>query len=282
MDQSFDVVDITNTITAMVMEYGLRALGGLALFLVGKWVAGRIRAGLGYQLERSSLDPTLIPFASRMVYWALMAFIVLAVLNLIGVQTASAIALLGAAGLAVGLALQGTLSNFAAGVMLLLLRPFHVGEWVEVASASGTVQEIGLFSTDLNTGDNIRVTVPNSQVYGQTIRNFSTNATRRIDLVIGVSYNDDLQAARKVLERVVGTHEKVLDDPAPLVAVDELADSSVNFVVRPWCRREDYWITRRDLTLQMKLELEAAGCSIPYPQRDVHLHQVKGAAPVVG
>jgi small conductance mechanosensitive channel len=275
MDQSFDVVGIMNTLTALVMEYGLRALGGLALFLVGKWVAGRIRAGLRYQLERSSLDPTLIPFASGMVYWALMAFVILAVLNLIGVQTASAIAVLGAAGLAVGLALQGTLSNFAAGVMLLLFRPFHVGDWVEVASTSGTVKEIGLFSTALNSGDNIRVTIPNSQVYGQTIRNFSTNDNRRIDLVMGVSYDDDLQVAREVMERVLGDHEKVLADPAPLVAVDELADSSVNFVVRPWCRREDYWAVRRELTLQMKLELEAAGCSIPYPQRDVHLHQVE-------
>ncbi|TVR56764.1 MAG: mechanosensitive ion channel family protein [Gemmatimonadales bacterium] len=282
MEQSFDLVGIMNTLTALVMEYGLRALGGLALFLLGKWVAGRIRAGLHFQLERSSLDPTLIPFAAGMVYWALMAFVILAVLNLIGVQTASAIAVLGAAGLAVGLALQGTLSNFAAGVMLLLFRPFHVGEWVEVASTSGTVKEIGMFSTALNSGDNIRVTIPNSQVYGQTIRNFSTNETRRIDLVMGVSYDDDLQVAREVMERVLSAHEKVLADPAPLVAVDELADSSVNFVVRPWCRREDYWAVRRELTLQMKLELEAAGCSIPYPQRDVHLHQVEGGPAAEG
>jgi small conductance mechanosensitive channel len=276
MDQNFDVVVIMNSLAELVMEYGLRALGGLALFLVGKWVAGRVRGGVGHQLTRSSLDPTLIPFAAGVVYWGLMAFVVLAVLNLVGVQTASAIAVLGAVGLAVGLALQGTLSNFAAGVMLLLFRPFHVGDWVEVASTAGTVKEIGLFSSILTTGDNIRVTIPNAQVYGQTIRNYSANDTRRIDLVMGVSYDDDLQVAQEVIVRVLAEHEKVLVDPEPLVAVDELADSSVDFVVRPWCRREDYWATRRDLTLRMKTELEAAGCSIPFPQRDVHLHTVEG------
>lgn len=276
MDQSFDVVVILNSLGELVIEYGLRVLGGLALLVAGRWVAGRIRQGVKYQLARSSLDPTLIPFAAGLVYWALMAFVVLAVLNLVGVQTASAIAVLGAAGLAVGLALQGTLSNFAAGVMLLVFRPFHVGDWVEVASTAGTVREIGLFSSILNTGDNVRVTIPNSQIYGQTILNFSANDTRRIDLVMGVGYDDDLQVAREVMERVVAQHEGVLSDPEPLVAVDALGDSSVDFVVRPWCRREDYWTTRRDLVLRMKVELEAAGCSIPFPQRDVHLHTVEG------
>lgn len=276
MDQTFDVVVIMNSLAELVTVYGLRALGGLVLFLVGKWVAGRVRGGVRHQLARSSLDPTLIPFAAGLVYWGLMAFVVLAVLNMIGVQTASAIAVLGAVGLAVGLALQGTLSNFASGVMLLLFRPFHVGDWVEVASTAGTVKEIGLFSSILTTGDNIRVTIPNSQVYGQTIRNYSANDTRRIDLVMGVSYDDDLQVAQEVMARILAEHEKVLADPEPLVAVDDLGDSSVDFVVRPWCRKEDYWTTRRELTLRMKLELEAAGCSIPYPQRDVHLHTVEG------
>lgn len=262
-----------DALVALVMEYGFRVVGGVGLLLVGLWVARRIRNALRSHLGRSSLDPTLIPFVSGLAYWGLIAFVLLAVLNLIGVQTASAIAVLGAAGLAVGLALQGTLSNFAAGVMLLLFRPFQVGNWVEVGGTSGTVMEIALFSTILNTGDNVRVTIPNSQVYGQVILNYSANATRRIDLVMGVSYDDDLQRAREVMERVVRDHPKVLADPAPLVAVDELADSSVNFVVRPWCRQEDYWDVRRELVHRMKVELEAAGCSIPYPQRDVHLHQ---------
>jgi len=269
--EGLDLVGVANTLTALVMEYGLRAIGGLALFLVGRWVAGRVRAGLSYQLERSKLDPTLIPFLTKLVYWGLLAFVILAVLNLVGVQTASAIAVLGAAGLAVGLALQGTLANFASGVMLLMFRPFHVGQWVEVGGSSGTVKEISIFSTILHTGDNIRVTIPNSQVYGQVIRNFSANDTRRIDLVMGVSYDDDLQVAKEVMERVMSEDDRILPEPEPLVAVDNLGDSSVDFVVRPWCKREDYWAVRRELTLRFKVELEAAGCSIPYPQRDVHL-----------
>jgi small conductance mechanosensitive channel len=275
VDEGLDLVGMANTLTALVMEYGLRAIGGLALFLVGRWVAGRVRAGLSYQLERSKLDPTLIPFLTKLVYWGLLAFVILAVLNLVGVQTASAIAVLGAAGLAVGLALQGTLANFASGVMLLMFRPFHVGQWVEVGGSSGTVKEISIFSTILNTGDNIRVTIPNSQVYGQVIRNFSANDTRRIDLVMGVSYDDDLQVAKEVMERVIREDPRILPEPEPLVAVDNLGDSSVDFVVRPWCRREDYWAVRRELTLRFKVELEAAGCSIPYPQRDVHLFKTE-------
>jgi len=275
VQDALDITGLLNLLTALALEYGFRALGGIALFVVGRWIAGRVRAGFRYQLERTKIDPTLIPFTTGLVYWALLAFVVLAVLNLIGVQTASAIAVLGAAGLAIGLALQGTLSNFAAGVMLLLFRPFQVGHWVEVAGTAGTVYEIGMFSTVMNTGDNVRITIPNSQVYGQVIRNFSANNTRRIDLIMGVSYDDDLQVARDVIQRVIAEDPRVLEEPAPLVAVDALGDSSVDFVVRPWCRREDYWDVRRELTLRFKVELEAAGCSIPYPQRDVHLHQVE-------
>jgi small conductance mechanosensitive channel len=261
---------------AYLTGFGLSALGALAVFLVGKWIAGRIRQGLRNNLERTGLDATLIPFVSGMVYWGLMVFVVLAVLNLFGVQTASAIAVLGAAGLAVGLALQGTLANFAAGVMLLLFRPFSVGNLVEVAGQFGTVKEIGLFSTIVFSGDNIRITIPNSQVFGQTIRNYSANPTRRIDLIMGVSYDDDLRVAQSVMERVIQEDTRILAEPAPLVAVDELADSSVNFVVRPWVKAEDYWGVRRDLVRRFKEELEAAGCSIPYPQRDVHLFQKGG------
>ena len=274
MQDALDITGLLNLLTALALEYGFRALGGIALFIVGRWIAGRVRAGFRYQLERTKVDPTLIPFTTGLVYWALLAFVILAVLNLIGVQTASAIAVLGAAGLAIGLALQGTLSNFAAGVMLLLFRPFQLGHWVEVAGTAGTVREIGMFSTVMNTGDNVRITIPNSQVYGQVIRNFSANDTRRIDLIVGVSYHDDLQLAREVIQRVMADEPRVLEEPAPLVAVDALGDSSVDFVVRPWCRREDYWDVRRELTLRLKVELEAAGCSIPFPQRDVHLHQV--------
>lgn len=273
MQESFAVQGHLNTLVEYVTEFGLSALGALTVFLLGRWVATRIQTALQKNLGRTGLDPTLIPFLSGLAYWGLMVFVVLAVLNLFGVQTASAIAVLGAAGLAVGLALQGTLANFASGVMLLTFRPFVVGNWVDVAGASGTVQEVGLFFTVLHSGDNVRVTIPNSQVFEETIRNFSANPTRRVDLVVGVSYSDDLKVAQEVLERVIAADGRVLPEPEPLIAVDELADSSVNFVVRPWCRAEDYWGLRRDLIRTFKEELEAAGCSIPYPQTDVHLHK---------
>jgi len=223
---------------------------------------------------------------------------VIAVLNLFGIQTASAIAVLGAAGLAVGLALQGTLSNFASGVMLLIglalqgtlsnfasgvmlliFRPFKIGDYVEVAGTAGSVQEIGVFSTILNTPDNVRIIVPNSGIYGDTVKNYSANETRRNDLVMGISYDDDIAVAIETIERVLASDDRILEDPAPLVAVAELADSSVNIVVRPWCARSDYWLLRCDLTRRLKEELEAAGCSIPYPQRDVHLQGGTGEAP---
>lgn len=273
MDESLTLDNVTQTLAGYLTEFGLSVLGAVAVFIVGRWIAGRIRSGLRAKLGITGLDPTLIPFISGMAYWGLMVFVVLAVLNLFGVQTASAIAVLGAAGLAVGLALQGTLANFASGVMLLTFRPFTVGQWIEAASSSGTVQEIGLFYTTLNSGDNVRATIPNSAVFSGTIRNFSANPTRRIDLVVGVGYDDDLKLAREVMERVIAGEARVLADPEPLVAVDELADSSVNFVVRPWVEAGDYWAVRRDLVLAFKTELEAAGCSIPYPQRDIHLYQ---------
>lgn len=273
MQESFEVQEYLDTLVGYLTEFGLSALGALIVFLVGRWVAARIRTALRENLGRTGLDPTLIPFLSGLAYWALMVFVVLAVLNLFGVQTASAIAVLGAVGLAVGLALQGTLSNFASGVMLLTFRPFVVGNWVDIAGASGTVQEVGLFFTVLHSGDNIRVTIPNSQVFTETILNFSANSTRRVDLVVGVSYDDDLKVAQEVMERVVAADGRVLSEPEPLIAVDELADSSVNFVVRPWCNADDYWGLRRDLVRAFKEELEAAGCSIPYPQTDVYLHK---------
>jgi len=206
-----------------------------------------------------------------MAYYVVLAVVVIAVLNLFGVQTTSLIAVLGAAGLAVGLALQGTLSNFAAGVMLLVFRPFRIGDYVDIAGTAGSVVEIGLFTVALNTPDNVRIIVPNSSVYGQTISNYAANPTRRNDLVIGIAYGDDIGKAISTIEAVLAADARVLKDPAPVVATSELADSSVNIVVRPWCTKEDYWGLRFDLTRKIKEELEAAGCSIPFPQRDVHL-----------
>jgi small conductance mechanosensitive channel len=236
-------------------------------------VAKIIRGSVRKALKRSSLDDTLIPFLSGLVYYLAVAVVLIAVLNLFGVQTTSLIAVLGAAGLAVGLALQGTLSNFAAGVMLLIFRPFRAGEYVEAAGVAGSVEQVGVFATILNTPDNVKITVPNSAVYGSIIKNYAANDTRRVDMVMGIAYDDDIGKAIEVMRRVVTSDERVLADPAPQIAVAELADSSVNLVVRPWCKKEDYWGVKFDLTRRMKEELEAAGCSIPFPQRDVHMYQ---------
>lgn len=272
---------LIHTLTAMGTEFGLKALGAVTVLVLGIWIARRLRKMLRAYLGATRIDPTLVPFISSLVYWGMVAFVIIAVLGVFGVPTAQFVAVLGAAGLAIGLALQGTLSNFAAGVMLLIFRPFSVGHWVEIGGSSGTVQEIGVFSTILHTGDNIRVVVPNSQVFGQTIRNFSANPTRRIDLVIGVSYSDDLQIAQDTILRVLAADTRILPEPEPRVAVHNLGDSSVDFIVRPWCAATDYWPLRWDLTRRLKEELEASGCSIPFPQRDVHFYPT-GAASVPG
>jgi small conductance mechanosensitive channel len=229
-------------------------------------------------MESRRVDPSLIPFASNLVYFVLLAAVLIAVLGLFGIETTSLVAVLGTAGLAIGLALQGTLGNFSSGVMLLLFRPFHVGDFIDAAGVAGTVVEIGVFSTIMNTPDNVKIIVPNSGIFGATIKNFSANDTRRNDIVLGISYDDDISNAIAVVNAVLSKDSRVLSDPEPVVAVSELADSSVNLVVRPWCRKEDYWGLRYDLTRKLKEELEQAGCSIPYPQHDVHLHQSNGSA----
>jgi small conductance mechanosensitive channel len=268
-----DTDQIVNELTTFVTEWGLKVVGAIAVLIIGRIVAGMARRAVRRALERADVDSTLRPFIGGLVYYLLMTVVIIAVLDLFGVQAASLIAVLGAAGLAVGLALQGTLSNFASGVMLLLFRPFKVGDFVEVGGTSGSVVEVGIFNSVLKSPDNVRIVVPNSEIYGTTIKNYNGFETRRVDLVMGVSYDDDLALAAETISRVIQSDDRVLADPAPVVAVNELADSSVNFVVRPWCRGEDYWALKWDLTRKLKEELEKAGCSIPYPQHDVHLMQ---------
>ena len=264
---------LVQTLVTLVSTWGLQVLGALAVLIVGRIVAGWLRRMTRRSLERAELEPVLIPFLANGVYYLALAAVLIAVLGLFGVQTTSLVAVLGAAGLAVGLALQGTLSNFSAGVMLLVFRPFKIGDYVEAGGEAGSVQEIGVFSTVLHTPDNVRITIPNSAVFGQTIKNYSANDTRRNDLVIGISYEDDIARAIETIQRVLAADARVLEEPKAAVAVAELADSSVNLVVRPWCAGSDYWGLRFDLTRKLKEELEAAGCSIPYPQRDLHLNQ---------
>lgn len=260
-----------DAIVTILSTWGLSVLGAVCVLVVGRIVAGWARSATRKGLERAKLDPTLIPFLASLVYYAIVAMVVIAVLNLFGVETTSLIAVVGAAGLAIGLAMQGTLSNIAAGVMLLAFRPFQVGDFVEIGGTAGSVFEIGLFSTTLNTGDNVRITVPNSSVYGEIIKNYSANDARRNDIVIGISYTDDIGKAIEVISQILAADPRVLDLPAPLVAVSNLGDSAVDINVRPWCAKEDYWPLRFDLHRQLKEQLEAAGCSIPYPQTDVHI-----------
>jgi len=260
----------------MGTTWGIKVLGALAVLVIGRMVAGLMRRMAVKAMKRTDTDATLIPFVSSMVYYLLLTLVIIAVLGLFGVPTAQFVAILGAAGLAVGLALQGTLSNFAAGVMLLVFRPFRVGDFVEVGGSAGSVSAIRVFSTSMNTGDNVHIVVPNSTVWGSVIKNYSANDTRRNDMLVGVSYDDDLGKAIEIIQGVLNADSRVLQDPAPLVAVDEMADSSMNLVVRPWCKKEDYWDLRRDLTRRFKEQLEGGGCSIPFPQQDVHMHQVAG------
>ena len=257
----------------MVVNNYLDVAAAIVIFTVGRIFAGWARRLTRKALERGNVDATLVPFLAKLVYYAVLAVVVIAVLNRVGVATTSVVAIFGAAGLAVGLAMQGTLANFASGVMLLLFRPFKLGDFVDAGGTVGVVQEIGIFSTTLKSPDNIKITVPNSQVYGSTISNFNGYETRRIDMVMGISYDDNIQTAIDTIRSIVTADDRVLTDPELQVAVSNLGDSSVDIVVRPWCNAADYWAIRFDLNRKLKEGLESAGCSIPYPQRDIHMYQ---------
>ena len=259
------------TAGGLIIEYGMSVIGAIVLFIVGRIIAGWSRSRLTKVLTKAGTDLSLVPFFASMLYYLILGVVLVAVLNLFGIETTSLIAIFASAGLAVGLALQGTLSNFAAGVMLLVFRPIRVGDFVEVAGQAGTVKEIAIFNTIMHTGDNVRIVIPNGAIYGDIVKNYSYNDTRRIDLVMGIGYGDDIGQAIQIIERVVTGDSRTLTDPAPVIAVAELGDSSVNLVVRPWCNASDYWALRWDLTRKLKEELEAGGCNIPYPQSDVHI-----------
>lgn len=244
-----------------------------AIFFGGLWLAKKLKSVLQTQLVKRGTDEMLAGFCASIAHILLTAFVIIAALNQLGVQTTSLVAIIGAAGLAVGLALQGSLSNFASGVMIIAFRPFTVGDFVEAGGVSGTVEGIQIFSTQMKTGDNKTVIVPNASITGGSITNYSAKETRRVDLVFGIGYEDDLLKAKQLLEDIVKSDERILDDPAPLIAVSELADSSVNFVVRSWVKSSDYWAVYFHLNETVKLRFDKEGISIPYPQQDVHMHQ---------
>lgn len=271
------VSEVVENLQAYLAKNGvdilLCLLKAAAIFIVGRIVA-QLLSNLVYKgMAKAKVDPTLNKFVKNLLYTALLTFVVIAAIKALGVDTTSFIAIVGAAGLAVGLALQGSLSNFAAGVLMIIFKPIKLADFVEVGGATGTVKEIGIFNTIIAGPDNVRIIVPNSHVTGSNVINYTVNGTRRVDLVIGVSYEDDIKKAKQVLLDSMKGHDKVLDNPAPFVGVKELADSSVNFVVRPWCKSEHYWDVYFDITEKAKYALEENGLTIPFPQRDVHLKQ---------
>ncbi len=264
-----DVDALYETLTTTGVDFGLKVLSAIAIFIVGRLIAGLVMRAARKIFDNVDLAPILENFLLNILNFLLTLFIIIAALSQVGFQMASVIAVLGAAGLAVGLALQGSLANFASGVLIVFFKPYRVGDYIDAAGESGTVQEVTIFNTILNTPDNRRIIVPNANVTSGSIVNYSILDKRRIDLVIGVGYGDDLREAEKVLRATVEADERVLKDETVTVEVGELADSSVNFVVRPWVKTSDYWPTRFALTKNIKLALDDAGISIPFPQREV-------------
>jgi small conductance mechanosensitive channel len=270
MEQSF--ADVWVMVMALVTTYGLSVIGAVVILVIGFVAAGWVRGSVDKGLSRfKKVDETLRSFFSSLAYYAVIVFTIIAVLSQFGVETTSFIAVLGAAGLAIGLALQGTLSNVAAGVMLLLFRPFRVGDYVEAGGLAGTVKGVSLFITELATPDNVQIIAPNAQLWGSAIKNYSFHPTRRVDIVLGIAYEDEIDKALAAIVDEASKDSRVNADPAPMAAVTDLGDSSVNFVVRVWCNAADYWELKFDLTKNLKNRMDAENITIPYPQRTVHM-----------
>ncbi|MEK9723061.1 MAG: mechanosensitive ion channel domain-containing protein [Rhodospirillaceae bacterium] len=262
----------------IVTAYGLDVIGAIVILIIGWWFAGRGKAWTAKALNKTGkVDAMITGFLANMVRYIVIIVTVLAVLDRFGVETTSFVAIVGAAGLAIGLALQGTLSNVAAGVMLLFFRPFKVDDFIEGGGHTGIVKSLSLFVTHMKTGDNIEIIVPNSQLWGAAIKNYSYNETRRVDFVFGIGYGDDIDKAMGIIRAVVDADERTHKDPEPFIVVGELADSSVNLIVRIWCANADYWGLKFDVTKAVKQRFDAEGVSIPFPQRDVHLYKTDGA-----
>ncbi len=251
--------------------YSLKVVAAILVLIIGKWIARKISKVLGLLLEKNKVDVTLVKFLSNIIYYTLFIVVIIAAAGQLGINTTSFLTIVGAAGLAVGLALKDSLANFASGVMLILFRPFKVGDFVTAGGVTGKVQEISIFTTIINTVDNQRVIVPNGGITSDVITNVNANPTRRVDMVFGIGYDDDIAQAKKILIDLLEADDRVLKDPAPTVAVSELADSSVNFIVRPWVKTADYWDVFLGMTEKVKVTFDQAGVSIPYPQQDLHL-----------
>ena len=256
-------------------EYGLKIIAAIIIFLVGKWVARKLTAFIKSMMNKANVDKTLVEFSESIIYFSILLMVIIAALNQLGVNTTSFVAVFGAATLAIGLALQGSFSNIGAAVLIIIFRPFKVGDFIEAAGAVGTVSDINLFSTIISPVDNRTIIVPNSSIIGGNITNFSNKPERRVDHVFGIGYDDDLKLAKETLMEIVKADSRILTEPAPFVAVSELADSSVNFVVRAWATNEDYWGVYFDMLETVKLTFDEKGISIPYPQMDVHTNKTE-------
>ena len=274
-----EIVDLSTTwdnILEMLrttgLEFGINLITAIAIFYIGRIVVRLLMRGLRKVMQAQEIDKTLESFVCNLASMVLLTFVIIASVSALGIQTTSFIAVIGAAGLAIGLALQGSLSNFASGVLIVMFRPYKVGDWVEAAGVAGTIVEVQILTTVFKTGDNKSIIVPNGQVMNSVIINYSANDQRRVDMVVGVSYDDDLDKVRATLEDLVAADDRILDDPACTIAVAELADSSVNFVVRPWVKSSDYWGVKFDLTEAIKKRFDKEGIAFPFPQQDVHLY----------
>lgn len=260
-------------VTYWVTTYSIKIIAALLILVIGKWIARKLTNLLTKLMEKNKVDITLVRFVDSIIYYTFMVMVVIAAAGQLGINTTSFLTIVGAAGLAIGLALKDSLSNFASGVMLVMFRPYKVNDFVDIGGVSGNVKNISLFTTELSTPDNQKVIVPNSGITSNVITNVTANPTRRVDLVIGIGYDDDIKKAKEVIQGVLAEEKRLLPEPAPLIAVSELADSSVNFVVRPWVKTGDYWGVYFALQENIKLAFDANGISIPFPQQDVHMYQ---------
>lgn len=262
----FDIQQVID----LAVVYGIKIALALAIYIVGKWLVGVVSSAMQKAMSARDVDPTIAKFVGSIAYYLMFAFVIIAALGQLGVQTASVVAIMGAAGLAIGFALQGTLSNFAAGVMMILLRPIKVGDWVEVAGESGSVSEVAIFATTLLTGDNKTVIIANAAVMGSNIINYSTQQERRVDLVVGVGYSSNIQQVKDELQAIASAESRILHDKGVTIGVSELADSSVNLVFRSWVKSADYWGVFFDLNERIKVRFDEVGIEIPFPQMDIH------------
>lgn len=269
--------DFSTQALEWITTYGPNLLLAIVTLIVGLWVIRIVTKIVSNVLEKSKVDISLQKFMASMVSVLLKVLLFISVIDMLGIKTTSFVAIIGAAGLAVGLALQGSLANFAGGVLILLFKPFKVGDFIEAQGYAGSVKAIQIFNTVLKTGDNKNVIIPNGSLSGGSIINYSAEETRRVDMVFGIGYNDDIKKTKKVLLQLIKADDRILEDPAPLVVVSELADSSVNFTVRAWCKSADYWGIYFDMHENVKLEFDRQGISIPFPQQDVHMHTVTEA-----